>query len=319
MSFVTGLASVTPQFMIPMVSALVPPHRRAEAISIVFSGLMLGSLLPRFLSGVIAQFTVWRNIYWAALGLQALVFGLLWWFMPDYPAPASAELRYFPALWSIVQLVTTQPVLAYARLMVFFSNAVFASYWTTLTALLSSTPYSYTPIQIGAFALIGIAPLICVPFYSRFVIDRFVPNFSVMLGLLYAVCGVLVGTFTAELSIAGPIIQAIGVDFGVQTASVAYRAAIYSSIPEARNRTNVAYTVAAFIGQLSGTSIGNRLYAIGGWSKAGIFNIAFLAAAIAVTTLRGPWETQWLGWRGGFNIRRRDVDHELSVIEARQG
>ena len=66
--------------------------------------------------------------------------------------------------------------------MVFFSNAVFASFWTTLTAILSGPPYDYSSLQIGLLALIGVAPFLLIPPYSRVVIDRFVTTLSVGLG-----------------------------------------------------------------------------------------------------------------------------------------
>jgi predicted MFS family arabinose efflux permease len=305
-SYFAGLTSVTPQLMLPLASSRAPPARQATAISIVFSGLTLGSLLPRVLAGVISQYTAWRNIYRAALGLQVFIFVLLWSFMPDYPSNNSTEKSYLRMLRSILGLILRQPTIAYACVMTFFANAVFASYWTTLTALLSSPPYNYSSLRIGLFALIGIAPLTFVPSYSRIVIDRFVPNFSVALGLAYAIVGVIVGSYTGTVSIAGVVIEAISIDFGVQTASITYRAAIYAAAPSARNRTNVAYTVSAFAGQLMGTSVGNYLYALNGWTLSGEANIGFLAAAFAVTMIRGPWETHWFGWRGGFGIRKTE-------------
>jgi predicted MFS family arabinose efflux permease len=307
-SYLAGLTSVTPQLMLPLASSLAPPARQATAISIVFSGLTLGSLLPRVLSGIVAEYTTWRNIYWSALGLQFLIFALLWSFMPDYPSMNPAEKSYLHMLRSILSLIFRQPVIAYACVMTFFANAVFASYWTTLTALLSSSPYNYSSLKIGLFALIGIAPLTFVPPYSRIIIDRFVPNLSVALGLIYAIVGVIVGSYTGTRTVAGVVIEAIGIDFGVQTASIAYRAAIYAAAPNARNRTNVAYTVSAFVGQLMGTSVGNSLYAIGGWTLNGKANIGFLTAALVVTMIKGPWETHWIGWRGGFGIRKTTLD-----------
>lgn len=243
---------------------------------------MLGMLFPRVLSGVVAEFTPWRTVYWIALGLQSVIFSLLWLFMPDYPAVKSEDLSYLRMLWGIISIVFKQLILVYACAIVFFSNGAFASYWTTLTALLSSPPYDFSSLQIGLFALIGIAPLLLVPPYSRLIIDRYVPTFCVVLGLLCAIIGVVIGTLTATLTIAGIILQALALDFGVQTASIAYRAAIYATIPSARNRVNVAYTVCAFAGQLSGTSIGNQLYAKGGWLRSGGFNIGLLGAGLLI-------------------------------------
>lgn len=307
-SYFAGLTTITPQLMLPLASSLAPPARQATAISIVFSGLTLGSLLPRVLSGIVAEYTAWRNIYWSALGLQIFIFALLWSFMPDYPSTNPTEKSYLRMLCSILSLVFHQPIIAYACLMTFFANAVFASFWTTLTALLSSPAYNYSSLKIGLFALIGVAPLTFVPPYSRLIIDRFVPNLSGALGLVCAIIGVIVGSYTGSRTIAGVVVEAIGIDFGVQTASIAYRTAIYAADPNARNRTNVAYTVSAFAGQLMGTSVGNHLYAVRGWALSGEANIGFLAAALVVTMIKGPWETHWVGWRGGFGVRKNGLD-----------
>lgn len=35
--------------------------------------------------------------------------------------------------------------------------------------------------------------------------------------------------------------------------------------------------------------------------------MGFLGAALCVCCARGPWEKGWVGWRGGWGIRRRDL------------
>ena len=209
---------------------------------------------------------------------------------------------------SILSLIFHQPIIAYACLITFIANAVFASFWTTLIALLSSPAYNYSSLKIGLFALIGVALLTFVPPYSRLIIDRFVPNLSGALGLVCAIIGVIVGSYTGSRKIAGVVNEAIGIDFGVQTASIAYRTAIYVTDPNARNKTNIAYTISTSTNQLIGTSIGNHLYAIREWALSGEASIRFLAAALVVTMIKGPWETHWVGWRGGFHVRKNGLD-----------
>ena len=68
-------------------------------------------------------------------------------------------------------------------------------------AVLGTLQLLSTPI--GLFALIGIAPLLLVPPHSRLIINRFVPTFCVAVGLLCAAVGVVIGTFTGTLNIAG--------------------------------------------------------------------------------------------------------------------
>ena len=301
--------------MLPLVGELAPAHRRATALSIVVSGLLLGLLVARVLSGVVTNFTSWRNIYWLSCGLQYLIFGMLWLFMPDYPSTNPEGINYFKVLWSIVTLVFREPVLVQACLTGGFTSMTFTSFWTTLTFLLSSSPYNYSPLTIGLFALIGILGMCFGPPYSRFVIDKFVPLFSVIIGELICLIGIVVGTYTGRQSVAGPAIQAFLLDVGLQTAQIANRSAIYTIAPKARNRVNTAFMVSIFAGQLTGTAVGNALYARGGWIRSGSASVGFIGVSLLSCFVRGPWETGWVGWRGGWSLRRRDLGGELGKQE----
>lgn len=291
--------------MLPLVGDLAPPHRRAAALSIVVSGLMLGILVARLLSGILTQYTSWRTVYWLALGLQYLIFGLLWLFMPDYPSTNPEGINYLKMLWSIPVMLTKHPVLVQACFISFFTSATFTSFWTTLTGLLSGAPYHYSTLVIGLFALIGIAGMVVGPFYARFLIDRFVPLFSVVLGMLWCMLGITLGTYTGTFTVAGPVIQAFLNDFGMQSAQTANRSAIYAIEPKARNRVNTAFMLATFLGQLVGTSVGNHLYARGGWIASGSYSVGSIGMALLFCFLRGPWEEGWIGWSGGWSIYKK--------------
>ena len=268
-SFICGFTTVTPQLMLPLVGDLAPPHRRASCLSIVVSGLSLGILVARILSGVLANYTHWRNIYWFGLGVQYVVLVLLYVWMPDYPSKNPGGLNYISMLAGIVKLLVTEPLLLQAAAVAFLLSAVFTSYWTTLSFLLSSPPFGYSSMVIGLFGLIGVVVIVTAPVYSRVVIDKVVPLVSAIMGLVVELVGVIVGTFAGLHHIAGPVIEAIAIDLGSQFAQIALRSSIYSIQPLARNRVNTAYMIAAFSGQLTGTAVGNRLYALGGWEYSG--------------------------------------------------
>lgn len=306
-SFITAVSTVTPQLMLPLVGDLAPPHRRATALSIVVSGLLLGMLIARLLSGILTQYTSWRSIYWFSFGVQYLIFILLFFYMPDYPSTNPGGLNYFHILFSIVKMLFKHPVLVQACLIGFLTSSIFTSFWTTLTFLLSSSPYDYDSLVIGLFALIGIGAICLGPFYSRAVIDRFVPIFSVVLGLSYCLIGTIIGTYIGKFTVAGPIIQAFAIDLGLQTSQIANRSAIYAIEPKARNRVNTAYMVSVFCGQLTGTAAGNRLYAQGGWALSGSASVGFAGGALLLCFVRSPWNPGWIGWKGGWSIRRRDL------------
>ncbi|KAK0747382.1 major facilitator superfamily domain-containing protein [Apiosordaria backusii] len=307
LSFFTGFVTVSPQLLLPLIGTLAPPERRATAVSLVLAGMMMGLALPRVVAGIVTQYTPWRNIYWAALGLQCILVALMWLFLPDYPRPdpdntQTFSRKYFNILGSIIRMTLTEPILAYGCLVTFLVNAVQASFWTTLTAHLAGQPFNFGPLNIGLFSMIGIGTTILIPVYAHFVIERFAPYFATTNGLLLTIVTVAVDCFTGDvLGIGGPILQAFGVDFGVQLGSVAYRAAVYKELPA--NRANVIFTACAFIGQLVGTSVGNTVYARGGWSNVGMFHIAFSLVTMMVIYLRGPREKRWFGWTGGPGLR----------------
>jgi predicted MFS family arabinose efflux permease len=307
LQFITSVSTVTPQLMLPLVGDLAPPHRRATALSIVVSGLLMGMLIARVLSGVVTEFTSWRTIYWISAGLQYLILILLWFFMPDYPVTNPGGINYFRMLYSIGQMVCTEPVLVQACLIGFFTASIFTSFWTTLTFLLASPPYNYSPLVIGLFALIGLSAMTLGPIWSRYFIDRFVPLLSIIIGELTCLFGVCIGTYIGTFSVAGPVLQAACIDLGLQTSQIANRSAIYTIAPRARNRVNTAYMLSVFCGQLMGTAVGNRLYAQGGWISSGSASVGFVCAALLVCFLRAPHEKGWVGWRGGWKVRRTDL------------
>jgi predicted MFS family arabinose efflux permease len=292
--------------MLPLVGDLAPPHRRAAALSIVVSGMTLGILIARVLSGVLTNYTSWRTIYWLSCGLQYLIFILLWLFMPDYPSTNPGGLNYFKMLWSILVMLTEFPVLVQACFISFLTSATFTNFWTTLTFLLAGKPYNYSPLPIGLFGLIGIMGMFFSPIYARLITDKYVPWISVLVGDTLVLTGVVIGTYTGTFTIAGPVIQAIILDAGMITAQIANRSTIYSLAPKGRNRVNTAFMLATFTGQLTGTAVGNHVYADGGWIKSGSVSVGFVCGAILILCLRGPYENGWIGWHGGHSMKKKD-------------
>jgi predicted MFS family arabinose efflux permease len=267
----------------------------------------MGMMIARLLSGIVANYTSWRNIYWFGLGTQYLIVILLYFFMPDYPSKNPDGLNYFKMLYSVFYLLLTEPLLLQAALITYLSSAIFTSYWTTLSFLLSQPPYNYSSIVIGLFGLIGIVIILSAPIYSRLILDKIMPLTSAISGLLVELAGVAVGTFVGPHNVAGPVVQAVAIDVGSQFSNIALRSSIYTLRTDARNRINTGYMLLSFCGQLTGTAVGNRLFARGGWTWSGGCSIGFVGLALVVAFARGPRETGWVGWGGGWKLRRDDL------------
>lgn len=268
-------------------------------------------LIARLLSGIVTEYTSWRVVYWIALAIQYLIVILLWVFMPDYPVKNDGfGQNYLTMLADMALMLTEYPVLVQACLVGFLISSTFTSYWTTLTFLLASPPYGYNSLVIGLFALIGLAAMTLGPPYSKAIMSRFVPLFSTLLGEVMCLVGVVIGTYTGTFTVAGPIIQAFAIDIGLQTSQIANRAVIYALVPNARNRLNTVYMVFVFSGQLTGTAVGNRLFAQGGWVRSGSASVGFIGAAILVCLARGPFHEGWIGWSGVGDWRKKGVREE---------
>ncbi|MGH8996665.1 MAG: MFS transporter, partial [Acidimicrobiales bacterium] len=76
-SVATGCVSVAGQILVPFAADLAAPERRGRVVARLMTGLLVGILLARTLSGLVAQFAGWRAIYWLSAGLMVIFAVLL--------------------------------------------------------------------------------------------------------------------------------------------------------------------------------------------------------------------------------------------------
>ncbi|KAI0846188.1 MFS general substrate transporter [Daldinia vernicosa] len=314
LSFIVGLLTVTPQLMFPLAVQYAPQRHRTTMISVVMSGLVFGVLVARLLSGIITQYTSWRNVYWISFGLQVLVWILLFFTMPDYPT-LSPGTSYSRILLKIITLPFLKPDLTQMALIAFLTSGMFTSFWTTLTFQLADV-FHMSTLAIGLFALIGISPVFLNPVISRLLISRLHPHGTLIIAHLVTLAAICIGTFVGTFSLAGPVIWAFFGDLGMNTIIVGNRVAIANVDSKAQNAVNSVYMVHTFCGQLFGTAVGNALYAKGGWTYSGAFNIAQMVAGLLILFVRGPHERRWLGWRGGWDMRKPKIEENGSACGA---
>jgi predicted MFS family arabinose efflux permease len=81
--FFVGIFSVVPQILVPLAADLAPAERKAGAIAIVWSALMLGVLFARVLSGIITYYSNYKNVYWMAVGLQFVTLSSAFFVIPN--------------------------------------------------------------------------------------------------------------------------------------------------------------------------------------------------------------------------------------------
>lgn len=256
-----GVTSVVAQIVVPLSASLAGPQERGQVVGTVMSGLLIGILIARTASGLVAELGGWRLVFVLAAGAMLALSLLLRRALPH--APPAAALRYHSALRSVLELVRDEPVLRQRMALGALQMCGFSILWTTITFLLGHAPYDYSEGVIGLFGLAGVAGAMVAPLagraadrgHGRLALTLFLGCVLISWGLLR-----LGGTSLAAL-IAGIVLF----DLGLQGAQISNQSTIYRLRPEARSRLTTAYMVSVFVGGTVGSVLGATIYASAGW------------------------------------------------------
>jgi predicted MFS family arabinose efflux permease len=274
---VVGVTSVVAQIIVPMSSSLAAEHERGRVVGTVMSGLLLGILLARTLSGVVAGLLGWRVVFALAAAAMLLLTIVLRSALPK--VPATERLPYPALLRSVVGLITQERVLRQRMLLGACGMGCFSILWTSLAFLLSGAPYHYGNTVIGLFGLAGVAGALAAPIAGR-AADRGrgrAATTAMILALLAGWGLLALGKDSVLPLLAGIIV----LDLGVQGLHISNQSAIYALRGEARSRLTTAYMVAYFLGGAALSAATSALYASAGWEAVCILGAGTSAVALA--------------------------------------
>ncbi|KAJ4469554.1 major facilitator superfamily domain-containing protein [Lentinula aciculospora] len=313
LSFVVGITSVAPQILTPFAADLAPENRRASAISIIFAGLLFGILFARVLSGIVAEFSTWRIIYYIDVGLLTAVLITLYFVVPEHPAK-NKGLTYLNILTSMLKLSTTEPILIQASLITFGSNACYMNFWVTLTFILGGSPYHYSTLVIGLFGLIGMFGVSMGPILGRG-IDRLVTWYAILIPTFAMAIFWAIQTGAAGINISAIVIVCIGLDLCDAMQQVSLSTAVFSISESARGRLNAVLILSNFIGQFTGTAAATKVYIKHGWRASAALGLACAMFQLFMLFVRGPHceRHTWFGFQGGWEWKKDEEEVQEKV------
>jgi predicted MFS family arabinose efflux permease len=261
-SVAVGCASVAGQVMIPFAADLAPAERRGRVVARIMTGLLLGILLARTVSGVVAQLAGWRSIYFMSAGLMVVFALVLRQVLPT--EGARPHQSYGNLVASSIRLLVDEPALRRRAWHGACAFACFSILWTSIAFLLSGSPYRYSSAVIGLFGLVGAGGILAANLAGKLADAK-------RSGLSTLVAGVLlVGSFAllwmGRTSLIALIVGIVVLDIGTQGMQITNQAIIYALRPDARSRINSAYMVCYFIGGATGSLLAGTVYASDGWS-----------------------------------------------------
>jgi predicted MFS family arabinose efflux permease len=276
-SLAIGLLGTIAQQILPFTAELAPPAERGQAVGTVMSGLLLGILLARTASGLIAALAGWRTVYACAVGVMILVGIAIHTRLPR--STPTSTLSYPKLLGSMWHLWHEFPLLREASLTGATVFAGFSAFWTTLALLLASPPFGWGPEAAGMFGLVGAAGALVAPLAGKSA-DRRGPRVGITVALGITAVSYIVFAFSST-SLAGLIVGVLLLDIGVQAAQISNQSRIFALKPEARSRINTIYIMFYFAGGAAGSALGAYAWRLHGWVGVSMVGLGFTVIAAA--------------------------------------
>ncbi|WP_114972863.1 MFS transporter [Rhodoferax ferrireducens] len=281
-SLTIGLAATLAQDIVPAAATLAPEAQRGKMVGTVMTGLLMGILLSRVVSGFVAEHLGWRTMFVAAAVSIALLGVAVWHGLPRF-APTT-QLSYGALLGSLATLWLRHSGLRRAALAQGLLSLGFSAFWSTLAVMLHAAPFHLGSSAAGAFGLAGAAGALAAPLAGRLA-DRQGPERVARLG-----AALMTGAFVAMALSPGQLwliaAGAVVFDLGAQAALIAHQTLVYSIEPAARSRLNAVLFVGMFIGMASGALLGSLV--LGHWGWQGVCAMAALAGLTALAVRLWP-------------------------------
>ena len=269
-----GVTSVVAQVLIPLAAHLAPAGSHGKYVGQVTSGLLLGIMLARTASSLVAVAWGWRGIYLISAVLMVIVAFALARLLPRRQPAHSAS--YPQLVRSTLAVARAEPLLrrrAAAQALMF---GAFTAFWTAIALELTSQ-HHLSQAGIALFALVGAAGAMAAPVAGRLG-DR---GYSRPVRGAAAVLGVgaliLAGLGSASLILLA--VAAVLLDFAVQSNNVLSVRDIYALRPEARARINSVYMTTVFVGGAVASALTGIIDQRWGWSGVSMLGAVFVAAA----------------------------------------
>ncbi len=275
---VVGVTSVVAQILVPLASSLAAESERGRVVGKVMSGLLIGILVARTASGLLAELGGWRLVFGVSAGLMVALTIVLRASLP--PVRPTTDLSYPALLRSVGRLVAEQPTLRVRMVYGALQMGQFSVLWTTIAFLLAGRPYGYSEGTIGLFGLVGLGGALVAQVAGRLADNG---RHHMSTGLFFTLMLASWGAIAAGSSSLAALIVGIAVlDLGVQGAQITSQSVIYALDPAARSRLTTAYMTTVFASAAVSSAAASAIYEAGGWDAVSILGGALAAVGVGV-------------------------------------
>lgn len=252
-----------------MAAQLADEKGRGRAIGIVMSGLLVGVLGSRVISGFVGEQFGWRSMYYAATVLMILLFILLQLKLPKIVPEYKGS--YGSLLKSIGFYFRTEPAVRLAALRGGLGFAGLSAFWTTLVFLMEDS-FGYGSDVAGGFGLFGVIGAVTATVVGK-MNDKVSKNKLILYAVLLMVVSWGIFFFSAT-SLMGLIAGVILVDLAFQALHITNQNIIFSKI-QMPAIGSIRFIWWVFVGGALGTVLGAYAYDYFGWHGVAGLGIIF--------------------------------------------
>jgi predicted MFS family arabinose efflux permease len=289
------VTSTVAQVIVPMASSLAADHERGRVVGMVMSGLLIGILLARTFSGLVAAAFGWRTVFVVAAVAMLVLAAKLRRALPV--VPPTTKLSYGGLLRSVAELIRSERVLRQRMVLGALSFGCFSALWTAVAFLLAGPPYNYGNAVIGLFGLVGVAGAAMASIAGR-LNDRGWGRQTTTASIVTLLASW--ATLAAGKSSVVALIVGIALlDLGSQGLHISNQSAIYALRPDARSRLTTAYMVSCFLGASLFSALAAVLFDRDGWITVCVLGASSAALALAI------WAVISIGSRARSRRARR--------------
>lgn len=280
-SLVTGFFSVIPQMFTPFAALYSRPEEKERRVGMILSGLLVGILGSRVLSGFVGHAFGWRAMYVIAAFAIMCMARLIHPYFPD--VEPTYKGRFASLLRSIFTLAKAHPRSLLYSVRSAFAFGSLLGLWGCLAFRMKEAPFFVGSDVVGLLGICGIAGAL-----TASNVGKYIPRFGVerihAFGIaLQFIAWILLGLF--DNTYAGIVLSIVIIDIGMQSIQLSNQSATMKLCPEASSRMNTIYMFTYFIGGSLGTFLAGTFWSLYGWTgtiAAGILMLVFSVVSTVI-------------------------------------
>ncbi|MEM9055195.1 MAG: MFS transporter [Pseudomonadota bacterium] len=284
-STVLGFVTIAPYLLPAYVSKRVPADRLGFVMAVLTTGIILGILVSRGGSGVIAEHFGWRTVYVIAAILM-LGISILLPFVMEPPAPdkEQSRQRYASLIASVFRLTIAHRGILVSGIIQALNFGIFISVWMGIGLHLPSEQMGYGVDMVGYLALLAAINLFATPVLGAWADRTGAYKARAILGIIQFL-GVSLLLVTGH-SLWLMVIPIILMNLTGPAIDVTGRMTFLSEPEEIRTRLMTIFIVLMFIGGGLASWAGTASYAAGGWTGNALVAVSMSSLACLLSFWR---------------------------------